>query len=59
MNNCLVSVIVPIYNREKYLHRYLDGILSQTHKNLELICIDDGSTDTGGQIYNEYARKDL
>lgn len=58
MNNCLVSVIVPIYNREKYLHRCLDSILAQTHQNLEVLCVDDGSTDASGQICGEYAQKD-
>ncbi|MBQ3325773.1 glycosyltransferase [Candidatus Saccharibacteria bacterium] len=56
--NDLVSVIVPVYNVEKYIHRCLDSILSQTYKNLEILLIDDGSTDKSGKICDEYAKKD-
>ena len=59
MNTCVeISVIVPIYNSEKYLQRCIDSILSQTFKDYELLLIDDGSTDCSGDICNEYARKD-
>ena len=54
----LVSVIVPVYNTEKYLHRCIDSILSQTFSDFELLLIDDGSTDQSGTICDEYARKD-
>lgn len=54
----MVSVIVPIYNVEQYLHRALDSILSQTHKDWEAILVDDGSTDSSGQIAEEYAKRD-
>ena len=54
----LVSIIVPIYNTEKYLPACLDSITTQTHQNLEIILIDDGSTDHSGQIANKYAQKD-
>ena len=54
----MISVIVPIYNVEKYLRRALDSILSQTHKDWEAILVDDGSTDRSGQIAEEYARND-
>ena len=57
-NNALVSVIVPAYNVEKYIAKCLDSILSQTYTNLEVILIDDGSTDSTGSICDNYARKD-
>lgn len=58
MNNPLISVIVPVYNSEKYLHRCIDSILSQTHTDFELLLINDGSTDSSGIICDEYAAKD-
>ena len=54
----LISVIVPIYNVEKYLKQCLDSIINQTYKNLEIILIDDGSTDNCGKICDDYALKD-
>lgn len=54
----LVSVVVPVYNVEKYLARCLDSIIAQTYKNLEIILIDDGSTDSGGKICDDYAARD-
>ena len=53
-----ISVIVPIYNVEKYLDRCLKSIINQTYKNLEIILIDDGSPDNCGTICDEYAKKD-
>lgn len=53
-----LSIIVPIYNVEKYLKKCLDSILSQTFSDFELILIDDGSPDKCGQIIDEYAQKD-
>ena len=50
-----VSVIVPIYNAEKYLEQCLDSIVNQTLKDIEIICIDDGSTDSSHDILKEYA----
>lgn len=53
-----ISVIVPIYNTERYLHRCIDSILAQTYTNFELLLIDDGSTDSSGAICDEYAQKE-
>lgn len=55
----LISVIIPVYNVEKYLHRCLDSVIEQTYKNLEVILIDDGSTDHSGEICDDYAAKDV
>ncbi|NBK92510.1 glycosyltransferase [bacterium 1XD21-13] len=57
-NNCKVSVVVPVYNVEAYLRRCVDSILAQTVEGLEVILIDDGSTDGSGEICDEYQRKD-
>ena len=56
--NPKVSVIVPVYNSEKYLLKCLDTLIFQTYTNLEIICIDDGSTDMSLEILNKYASKD-
>lgn len=53
-----ISAIVPVYNTEKYLHRCIDSILSQTFNDFELLLIDDGSKDESGKICEEYAQKD-
>lgn len=53
-----ISIIVPVYKVEKYLHRCIDSILAQTHTNLELILVDDGSPDRCGEICEAYARRD-
>lgn len=53
-----ISVIVPIYNVEKYLSNCIESIQNQTHQNLEIILVDDGSPDGSGAICDEYARKD-
>ena len=53
-----VSIIIPIYNVEKYLRQCLDSIINQTLTDLEIICINDGSKDSSPQILEEYAQKD-
>lgn len=53
-----VSLIIPIYNSEKYLRRCLESAVMQTYRNMEFICIDDGSTDSSDRILDEYAEKD-
>lgn len=54
----LISVIVPVYNVEKYLNRCIDSILNQTFKQIEIILVNDGSTDNSGDICDEYAKLD-
>lgn len=58
MRNNLVSIIVPVYNSESYLSRCIESILSQSYLALEIVLIDDGSTDNSGSICDEYADKD-
>lgn len=60
MNSCIrrTSVIVPVYNAEKYLHRCVDSILVQSFTDFELLLINDGSKDNSGKICDEYAAKD-
>lgn len=57
-SNPLISVIVPVYNIESYLEKCIDSILSQTYTNLEIILVDDGSTDSSYQICDKYMVKD-
>ena len=54
----LISIIVPVYNVEKYLQRCIDSILAQSFKDFELILIDDGSKDKSGEICDAYAKRD-
>ncbi len=54
-----VSVIIPVYNAEPYLRECMDSIVNQTLKNIEIICVDDGSTDMSSKILKEYEKKDF
>ncbi|CDB35850.1 glycosyltransferase group 2 family protein [Phascolarctobacterium sp. CAG:266] len=56
-NNLKISVIIPVYNVEKYLKRCLDSVINQAYKNLEIILVDDGSTDNTLKILQEFALK--
>ncbi len=58
MNNELISVIVPIYNVEKYIGKCVDSLINQTYKNIEIILVDDGSPDKCGAICDKYAVQD-
>lgn len=58
MNTTEISIIVPVYNCEKYLPRCIDSILAQTYADFELLLIDDGSVDNSGNICDSYAEKD-
>ena len=58
MHQDLISIIVPIFNTEKYLHQCLDSILSQSYENFECLLINDGSTDASASICREYIAKD-
>lgn len=53
-----VSVIIPVYNTEKYLRQCLDSVIGQTLREIEIICVDDGSTDGSLAILREYEAKD-
>ena len=53
-----ISIIIPVYNVEKYLQQCIDSLLSQTLSDIEIICIDDASQDASGKILNDYAARD-
>ena len=58
MENIKVSVILPVYQVEKYLGICIESVINQTYQNLEILLIDDGSTDKSGKICDEYAARD-
>ena len=55
--NDLITIVVPVYNVEKYLPHTLESICGQTYTNLQILLIDDGSTDGSGAICDEYQQK--
>lgn len=58
LKDCLISIIVPIYNAERYLSSCIESIINQTYRNIELVLVDDGSTDRSFDIYDYYAKSD-
>ena len=58
LSNPRISVITPVYNAEKFLHRCVDSILAQTFQDFELLLVDDGSSDSSSDICDDYAQKD-
>ena len=56
-NSPLVSIIIPSYNTEQYIGKCLDSLLNQTYINLEIICVDDGSTDQTVEVLKKYQIK--
>ncbi len=58
MNNPLISIIIPVYNVEKYIDKCIMSVLQQTYTNIEIYLVDDGSTDKSGSICDQYAKKD-
>lgn len=58
INESKISIIVPVYNVAEYIPKCLDSLINQTYKNLEIICVNDGSKDNSLEILNEYKQKD-
>ena len=52
-----ISVVIPVYNVEDYLHYAIDSLVNQTHKNFEVLLINDGSTDNSGKLCDQYAQE--
>lgn len=57
-SNPKISIIMPVYNADAFLHRSIDSVLAQSFLDFELLLIDDGSTDKSGSICDEYQRED-
>ena len=58
VNKRKISIIVPVYNVAPYLHQCMDSLVNQTYPHIEIVCVDDGSTDESGTILEEYAARD-
>lgn len=58
LKNPDISIIVPVYNVEKYLPQCLESLINQTYANIEIICVNDGSTDNSLEILDKYAKRD-
>lgn len=58
MESGKISIILPVYNSEEFIKRTLDSLITQTYKNIEILCINDGSSDNSLNILNEYSKKD-
>lgn len=58
MNYPKVSIIVPVYNVEKYLSKCLNSLINQTLREIEILCVDDGSTDNSSKILENFVQKD-
>ena len=56
--NPLISLVIPVYNVEKYLDKCMESVLAQTYDNFEVILVDDGSTDSSGKMCDGYAERD-
>ena len=54
----LITIVVPVYNVEKYINECVDSLINQTYKNIEIILVDDGSRDKSGTICDDYAASD-
>ncbi len=57
MDDIKISIVIPVYNAEKYIKQQLDSLIAQTYKNIEIICVNDGSTDESERILTEYSEK--
>ena len=58
LENPIISIIIPVFNVEKYLHECLDSVINQTLQDIEIICVNDKSTDSSSQILESYAQQD-